>query len=100
VLFCVHDSQVTRQKLAEILSDLADALAATGHIVISGQALHLPGTLLFDLKYERTPHGNLAVDLRAEWPGAGVAQPRIIDSEGLVIAAADQTNAQEEAASA
>ncbi|HML50653.1 MAG TPA: hypothetical protein PKD84_04475 [Propionicimonas sp.] len=88
-IISVHDQGVPREDLAQYLSSLGAALAQGGHLTISGQSIDVPAQVGFDLRYERTPHGSLALVVRAEWardtPGA-VASIPLAD---LRISAAD-----------
>lgn len=60
---------LARDEYAGILTELGSLLEANATVVINDDVtVPVPSQVQFELVYERTPHGSLALVLRAEWP--------------------------------
>lgn len=69
--FVSVEDHITREEFAENLEAIGKALAASSEIDINGKVVSVPKSIEFVLRFERTPHGSLALVMRAEWPENG-----------------------------
>src|SRR5947209_2329137 len=62
------EERTTAEQYARLLARLAEQLTAESRVTLKGElAVALPGELDLTVRYERTPHGSLALRVCAEW---------------------------------
>jgi len=66
-IVAVHDDELPREEYAQHLEAVAQVLSSQSTLEVSGTRITVPDTVAFDLRFERTPHGSLALIVRAEW---------------------------------
>lgn len=86
-IVAVHDPNLPREAFAAHLASAGEVLEINTSIEIGGRVIHLPGAVTFDLRYERTPHGSLALLFKAEWPEHREGLSPLLRSDDLVIRA-------------
>jgi hypothetical protein len=59
--------EVSRDEFGVVLSDLGGLLQRSSVLTVNEVAVPVPDAVQFELVYERTPHGSLALVVRAEW---------------------------------
>jgi len=66
-IVAVHDDELSRTEYAAVLAAVADAVRTDGQVDVNGTVIDVPEVVEFDLRYERTPHGALALVVKVEW---------------------------------
>ena len=84
--FLSIEEQVTREEFAENLWVLGRELAGGPALEINERTVEVPEEVKFILRYERTPHGSLALVIHAEWDEFAI--PPITSIGGLRIGSA------------
>jgi hypothetical protein len=79
------DDHVSRAEFVTHVGAIAEALKSTGTIQINGTTLTVPDEVDLVLCYERTPHGSLALVIRAEWFNNPADSGMTVSSAGLTI---------------
>jgi hypothetical protein len=69
--FVSVEDDITREEFAGHLEAIGRALGASDEVDINGKVISVPESVEFVLRFERTPHGSLALVMRAEWPENG-----------------------------
>lgn len=92
-LISVPDPSMPREQYADHLAALADALKAGAEIEINGTTIAVPATVEFVLRFERTPHGSMALVIRAEWFDDDTTHGRSVPAGGLVIGSVPSSTA-------
>jgi hypothetical protein len=84
---------VSRELFARHLGALADALKDHAEVVVNGTTISVPENVEFALRFERMPHGELALMIRAEWIAEGTNGSYGVPAAGLTIGPADGARA-------
>lgn len=87
-IVAVHEDALARSTFAAHLAAVADAAARGPELEVGGTVISIPAELAFDLRYERTPHGSLALVIRAEWHAENGRGNAPLSAQGLVIRSA------------
>lgn len=66
-IFAHHDKEMVPADYAAVLRGMAEALESGNCIEMNGTPITLGSSLDFELIHEQTPHGTLAIVIRAEW---------------------------------
>ena len=61
---------VDRVTLFNQIAEIAAELAGSGATKLGTTEIEIPDDVLGTVRFERTPHGTLAIVLKAEWSGA------------------------------
>jgi hypothetical protein len=83
-LVSVQDD-VTREQFAGHLGALAGALKDHAEVEVNGTTISVPENVEFVLRFERMPHGELALMIRAEWFATGSNGAYSVPAAGLTI---------------
>lgn len=84
-MYSVEDT-IAREAYAGFAKQLGDALSASGSVALSEEVVvNVPDKVKFILRYERTPHGGLALMMRAEWSPDSPGKSETVPAAALVI---------------
>jgi hypothetical protein len=89
-IISIHDPDASREEWAAVLSQLGETFSRTGAVMIADRRVEVPARVRLDLRHERTPAGDLALMVRAEWPRDIPDAPAVIPLDEFTVGPIDQ----------